>query len=56
MRTLRAALETAASDELAEHLTHDELAALAERIDDLLEDGHFPAPREDWPAVPWPAL
>lgn len=56
VRTLRAALETAASDELAEHLTHDELAALAERIDDLLEDGHFPAPREDWPAVPWPAL
>lgn len=53
---LRAALEDSSSDELAEHLTQDELAALAERVDDLLEKARFPAPSEDWPAVPWPAL
>jgi len=53
---LRAALEGPASDELAEHLTQDELAALAERVDDLLESGRFPAPGQDWPAIPWPAL
>lgn len=53
---LRGALEDRASDELAEHLTQDELAALAERVDDLLESARFPPPSEDWPAVPWPAL
>lgn len=53
---LRHALEQRASEELAEHLTQDELAALAERVDDLLETARFPAPSEDWPAVPWPAL
>lgn len=53
---LRGALEDSSSDELADHLTQDELAALAERVDDLLETARFPAPSEDWPAVPWPAL
>lgn len=56
VRRLRAALEDSVSDELSDHLTQDELAALAERVDDLLETGRFPAPRQDWPAVPWPAL
>ncbi len=23
---------------------------------DLLESGRFPAPGQDWPAIPWPAL
>ena len=53
---LRRALEDRGSDELAEHLTQDELAALAERVDALLESARFPSPSEDWPAVPWPAL
>lgn len=56
VRTLRAALEDPRSDELVDHLTQDELAALTERIDDLLESGRFPAPSDEWPAVPWPAL
>lgn len=56
VRRLRSALEDSSSDELAEHLTQDELAALAERVDALLEAARFPAPSEDWPAVPWPAL
>ena len=56
VQRLRTALEDCASDELAEHLTQDELAALAERVDALLEDPVFPRPSEDWPAIPWPAL
>ncbi|KAB7743110.1 SCO1664 family protein [Nostocoides sp. F2B08] len=53
---LRSALEDSRSDELALHLTQDELAALAERTDALLEQRVFPGPSPDWPAVPWPAL
>lgn len=56
VRRLRRVLEHSASDELAEHLTQDELAALAERVDVLLENPVFPEPSDDWPAVPWPAL
>ena len=56
VRTLRRALEEPASDELVDHLTQDELAALAERADDLIASARFPGPSEDWPAVPWPAL
>lgn len=56
VQRLRHALEESASDELADWLTQDELAALAERGDDLLDTGRFPPPSQDWPAVPWPAL
>ncbi|MCA1780991.1 MAG: SCO1664 family protein [Dermatophilaceae bacterium] len=56
VHALRVRLEDAASDELALHLTQDELAALAARVDDLVDSARFPAPSEDWPAVPWPAL
>jgi uncharacterized repeat protein (TIGR03843 family) len=56
VRRLRSALEETRSDELAEHLTQDELAALVERVDALLERPVFPGPSLDWPAVPWPAL
>jgi uncharacterized repeat protein (TIGR03843 family) len=53
---LRSALESSEADELAEHLTHDELAALVARIDVLVESPRFPPPQDGWPAVPWPAL
>jgi len=56
VHTLRATLEDPASDELALHLTQDELAALAARVDDLIESACFPWPSQEWPAVPWPAL
>jgi uncharacterized repeat protein (TIGR03843 family) len=56
VRSLRIALEEPQSDELAAHLTQDELAALAARVDDLLDSARFPGPSQDWPAVPWPAL
>ncbi|GAA2705415.1 SCO1664 family protein [Micromonospora olivasterospora] len=46
----------ALGEELAEHLTIGELAALAARVDRLRETGRFPQPSEDWPAVPWPPM
>ena len=39
---------------LAEHLTDAELRATGARAAALLEDGTFPAPRGEWPAIPWP--
>ena len=39
---------------LAGLITPAELLALVARIDDLLLQGRFPEPSEDWPAVPWP--
>ena len=39
---------------LASLITAGEIKALVERIDDLLLQGRFPEPSEDWPAVPWP--
>lgn len=51
---LRARLEGALARELAEHITPKEIQAISERIDRLLEDGVFPAPSGEWPAIPWP--
>lgn len=31
-----------------------EIEALAARGQRLLREGHFPAPSEDWPSIPWP--
>lgn len=39
---------------LSPHLTGAEIAATSKRIDGLLANPIFPAPGEDWPAVPWP--
>jgi uncharacterized repeat protein (TIGR03843 family) len=33
-----------------------EIAAFLARRANLLEDGHFPMPPTDWPAVPWPPI
>jgi uncharacterized repeat protein (TIGR03843 family) len=44
--TLGAALE--------QFITVEELVALAERCERLLQQGEFPAPEGDMPAVPWP--
>lgn len=35
-------------------ITDLEVAALNNRIQQLLESAHFPEPSEDWPPVPWP--
>ena len=39
---------------LSEYITDFEIEAMNRRIKDLLDQGIFPAPPTDWPAVPWP--
>ena len=51
---LRAGLEGELARNLSEHITTKEIRAVGERIDRLLEDGAFPAPSGQWPAIPWP--
>lgn len=35
-------------------ITKNEIEALVKRIQRLLEEGTFPKPSDEWPAVPWP--
>lgn len=42
--------------DLAAHLTGREVAALIDRIEDLLTDPRHPAPEGEWPAIPWPPI
>ena len=35
-------------------LTNQEIAAMQDRIANLLQNGKFPLPPTDWPAIPWP--
>jgi len=37
-------------------LTPEEIAATEMRLARLIDDGRFPAPSEDWPAIPWPPI
>jgi uncharacterized repeat protein (TIGR03843 family) len=53
---LRAELEGPLAEELTQHITPKEVKVLIARIERLLEQGVFPAPSGDWPAIPWPAL
>ncbi|WP_395691983.1 SCO1664 family protein [Nocardioides sp.] len=41
-------------DVLADHLTDLEIEALARRCERLADRGVMPAPRGEWPAIPWP--
>jgi uncharacterized repeat protein (TIGR03843 family) len=41
---------------LEQLLTEDEIDALEMRVNRLLNQGCFPHPSPDWPAVPWPAF
>ena len=38
------------------HLSHDEVRAASDRLDDLLEGATFPMPGAQWPALPWPPM
>lgn len=49
-------LDGALGEELAEHLTIGEVAAVAARVDRLRDTGRFPLPPEEWPAMPWPPM
>jgi uncharacterized repeat protein (TIGR03843 family) len=51
---LRAAVGAELGAALAGHLTDLEIDGIARRIDRLLARGSMPAPRGQWPAVPWP--
>ena len=51
---VRASLDGGLGDQLTELLSTVELTAFAARCDRLLEEGRFPAPDGDMPAVPWP--
>ncbi|PYG02247.1 conserved hypothetical protein [Georgenia satyanarayanai] len=53
---VRAALDDDLGAALAELLTGPELSALEVRCDRLLATGRLPAPREGYPAIPWPPL
>jgi uncharacterized repeat protein (TIGR03843 family) len=39
---------------LSSLLTNDEIEAIFERTETLLEVGRFSSPNPNWPAVPWP--
>ncbi len=54
VRRVREALGTELGDRLAEHLTDLEIDVVARRCDRLLARGTMPAPRGEWPAIPWP--
>jgi uncharacterized repeat protein (TIGR03843 family) len=53
---LAAGLVGALGEELSAHLTISEVAEVSARVNRLLEVGRFPAPANDWPAVPWPPV
>jgi uncharacterized repeat protein (TIGR03843 family) len=51
---VRAALSGELGEALGFHLTEPEIHAIARRCDRLLARGSMPAPRGQWPAIPWP--
>lgn len=51
---VRSAVAGALGESLAPLLTPVEIAALTGRCDRLLQTGHFPEPRGEMPAIPWP--
>jgi uncharacterized repeat protein (TIGR03843 family) len=54
LRTLRDAAGGALGDALAPHLSDREIDALARRCHRLADRALMPAPRGEWPAIPWP--
>jgi uncharacterized repeat protein (TIGR03843 family) len=54
VQRVREALGNALGDTLAVCLTDLEIDALDRRCRRLLDHGVLPAPRGDWPAIPWP--
>ncbi len=42
--------------DLQNFLSIEEFEALIARVENLLKDGSFPLPSQEWPAVPWPPV
>jgi uncharacterized repeat protein (TIGR03843 family) len=53
---LRADLDRTLGDQLANLLDDSEVAAVRDRIDQLLVTGRFPRPGGRWPVIPWPVF
>ncbi len=51
---IRAGVDGDLGDALGELLTAPEIGALRRRCDRLADRGVMPAPRGEWPAIPWP--
>lgn len=43
-------------EKLSSYITDEEIQALYIRIQNLIIDGKFPEPSQNWPAVPWPPV
>lgn len=43
-------------EKLSTYITDAEIQALYIRIQNLISDGKFPEPSQNWPAVPWPPV
>jgi uncharacterized repeat protein (TIGR03843 family) len=56
LRALRADLDGALGQRLAELLTRREVTRTRARVDRLLASGRHPEPDGDWPPVPWPPI
>lgn len=42
--------------DLVPYLSRHEIAAMRERIIQILADGAYPLPSEEWPSMPWPPV
>ncbi len=54
VRRVRSALDGALGATLTAHLTDLEIGAMQRRCSRLLQIGCLPAPRGEWPSIPWP--
>jgi len=55
-RTLLAAVLAVAEETLGPWLRPDEVTAVLERTQALLDAGTFPEPGDAWPVIPWPPI
>jgi uncharacterized repeat protein (TIGR03843 family) len=54
LRALRSGINGSLGLTLAEHLTRFEIHSIGTRTEQLLAEGTFPSPSDDWRAIPWP--
>ena len=53
---LKASLSAADRTELADLISEEEILALKDRINGLIDLGSFPEPSPHWPSIPWPVF